>query len=111
MLRLIVCKRESSKNASAAAVSAGAAVSLAARPAHTKRATPRTTGKARFAISVLLAARLQHELKPEDAAPECGPVWHRITVRVLNVFPQQVGLQLDEAVERPVDAQRQDTVA
>src|SRR5439155_10301334 len=111
MLKAIEWTCESSKNASTGGVGEGDRAR--APPPAARSARPRTPVKARIrkrAIASPLPA-LEHELEPENAAPECSPVRYGIPIRVFDMFPDGVDLHLDEAVQRPVDADRQRALA
>src|SRR6185295_3705806 len=55
--------------------------------------------------------RLKHELEADDPAPEGCAVRYRITFRVFDMFPDAVYLEFHEAVQGPVDAERQRAIA
>ena len=54
---------------------------------------------------VVDTARLEHQLEPEDAAPECAPSGEGILLPVLDLFPDRVELNLDPPVQSPVHAE------
>ena len=68
--------------------------------------------RARFSsIPALPRFRLQHELQPDNPAPERAAVRNRVTIGVFKMFPDGIDLQLRKAIQYPVHAHGDDTVA
>ena len=83
-----------------------------ARGSRAPTARMRMNARARFSsMPALPRFRLQQELQPDNPAPERAATRDRITIGVFKMFPDDIDLQLREAIQGPVRTHGDDAIA